>query len=344
MAVFADGFEFHCHPNNRLADDMNKRRAIIKSDKYHVWSITWEDLNTEHPEHNMVCHVKVAATLAEYAGKARTLSLPPADAIVRNGMEQLKAFLLHPNADAWQILANFIGAWPLQLLYARRKVLMSDLEPALKTWREGHAMPGLAHSEQGDWVYNDRAGLNQDIITYISVEDVLTSQNKNVFILLRLGDSESEVTGSDFRERWRRFLACVNLYQFCANFSFWTVKEIEKETAPDIPISIQQLVPDAWQEVMEEVIRALRPLISLLAKEEVPVPQVEYYNEEIDDDAFAELAWPENTPPVAVLSGDQADFAGTWQKLGWKTVVLEELQARGNEWFIEIIQNSVKGD
>ena len=47
IAVFTDGFEFHAHPGkptSRLADDAVKRRAVIDSGKYLVWSITWQDL------------------------------------------------------------------------------------------------------------------------------------------------------------------------------------------------------------------------------------------------------------------------------------------------------------
>ena len=41
LAIFTDGFEYHCYPNNRLADDLQKRRAILDSSNYLVWSLTW---------------------------------------------------------------------------------------------------------------------------------------------------------------------------------------------------------------------------------------------------------------------------------------------------------------
>ena len=44
LAIFTDGFEYHCSPNNRLADDLHKRRAILESGNYLVWSVTWDDL------------------------------------------------------------------------------------------------------------------------------------------------------------------------------------------------------------------------------------------------------------------------------------------------------------
>ena len=39
VAIFTDGFEFHCFPNNRIADDLRKRRAILDSGNYLVWSV-----------------------------------------------------------------------------------------------------------------------------------------------------------------------------------------------------------------------------------------------------------------------------------------------------------------
>ena len=63
----------------------------------------------------------------------------------------------------------------------------------------------------------------------------------------------------------------------------------------------------------------------------------------IDDDAFAELAWVGLSPPVAVLSGDQVDFASAWQQLGWKVIVPDDLQAKGTHWLIDVISKSVQG-
>jgi DEAD/DEAH box helicase domain-containing protein len=45
--MFTDGFEFHAHPGqptSRLADDAVKRRSVLESGTYRVWSITWQDL------------------------------------------------------------------------------------------------------------------------------------------------------------------------------------------------------------------------------------------------------------------------------------------------------------
>jgi DEAD/DEAH box helicase domain-containing protein len=67
----------------------------------------------------------------------------------------------------------------------------------------------------------------------------------------------------------------------------------------------------------------------------VAIPEVEYFNDQIDDDAFAELAWPHCHPPMAILVGQQIDFIRRWQEQGWKVVTPDDLQARGINMLIE---------
>lgn len=344
MAIFADGFEFHCHPHNRIADDMKKRRSIIESGSYHVWSVTWEDLVTDQPEHGMVCHPQVASTLIAVS-KGKGIVAPDASLVTRNGIEQLKAFLKRPLASGWNLLADFAVFWPLGQWCGKRNVLFSQLNPAIDTWRSGKGIATITHVDQGDWVYNDRVSLNQDMLAFVAVDDVLSNRRSSTITLARLGDGEDEVTGSDFQERWRRFLACMNLYQFSSNFSFWATSEVESGDAPEIPVVQAEAVFSVeWQEVLDEVASVLHPYISVLAAAESVVPKVEFFNDHIDDDAFAEMAWPACVPPVAVLAGDQVDFAGKWQKLGWKIVVPADLQAKGGNWLADIVKKNGQGE
>jgi DEAD/DEAH box helicase domain-containing protein len=67
----------------------------------------------------------------------------------------------------------------------------------------------------------------------------------------------------------------------------------------------------------------------------VKMPVVEYFNEEMEDDAFAELAWPEQQPPVAILAGDQMTFQTKWQQQGWKIVTADDLQAKGIGYLLD---------
>jgi DEAD/DEAH box helicase domain-containing protein len=292
----------------------------------------------------MVCHPQDAKTLSDFAGKVNGMKLPDAGMVVRNGMEQLKAFLHNPVGANWKVLAHFTAFWPLQRLYGTRRVFQTDLRQGLAVWRKGMAMVQPGHQDEGGWVFNDRAGLNQDVVGCISVEDILSHRQSKSIILARIGDSDAEVSGSDYPERWRRFLACMNFYQFSENFCFWSSAEIEKDTAPDLPDTARELLPEAWQNILNDASASLRLFIHLMAGTMIPAPLVAHYNDSIDDDAFAELAWPDCTPPVAVLAGDQTAFADQWQGLGWKVVMISDLQAKGGNWLIDILKKSAKGE
>ena len=55
IAVFTDGFAYHALPEElkgRIADDVQKRSAIIQSGRFLVWSLTWDDVaKTENDGH-----------------------------------------------------------------------------------------------------------------------------------------------------------------------------------------------------------------------------------------------------------------------------------------------------
>ncbi len=350
IAVFVDGFKFHCEPpNNRLADDFQKRRAILSSGRFHVWSVTWDDLQQQATEHVMVCPAPVAQNVQKLASDARSKgrTVPDAQRIARNGWQQLTAFLDEPHAAGWTQLATFMAYWPLQLLAAQRSVELSELCSALARWRSGNGLGTVAAADGRDWVYNDKASLNQDVVAYIAVADTLSNRQNKAIVLARLGDSDAECTGSDFLERWRRFLAGLNLYQFVDNFQFWAASEVASGSAPEIPQQAATVLQESWKQVLEATTAILRPTVEELAKAGFDgphaTPVVEHFNEQIDDDAFAELAWPALHPPVAVLVGDQAHFASQWQQQGWRVVTPNDLQARGISFLIDILTQAMSG-
>jgi len=347
IAIFTDGFEFHCNPNNRLADDLRKRRSILQSGQYHVWSVTWEDLENDKADHPMVCHDQVVDWIHRVgqAASANGQTVPAARTIVRNGFEQLKAFLECPHAPGWGQLAGSAVFFPLHVLatQAKRFVMSADLQAALESWRTGQGFADIPPVENGEWVYNQRASLTQDIVAYIRESDLFSNRRSQLVILGRLGDSEAECTGSDFLERWRRFLACLNLYQFCENFVFWTSTEARTGEAPDLPWQSRATLPPEWQDVLDAVTSSLKVYIPDLAEADVPIPAVEHFNDDVSDDCFAEMAWPDLETPVAVLVGDQADFGPRWKAGGWAVLTSDELQREGVRALIDLLRGPQKG-
>ena len=79
----------------------------------------------------------------------------------------------------------------------------------------------------------------------------------------------------------------------------------------------QALNRDPWAHVRKNVSPALSDLIAALETAGIPVPETEYYLSG-EDEFFAELAWPNSSPPVAILTGEQLEFANRWTSHGWK--------------------------
>ena len=52
-----------------------------------------------------------------------------------------------------------------------------------------------------------------------------------------------------------------------------------------------------------------------LAGQSMGLPDVGY---SISQDLYAELAWPQNTPPIAILTGQYRAKSNAWKEQGWK--------------------------
>ncbi|MGF1498258.1 MAG: DEAD/DEAH box helicase [Elainellaceae cyanobacterium] len=340
VAIFADGFEFHV-ATNRLADDMAKRRAILNSGRYHVWNITWEDV--QQPCLHDFCMVPpLVASKVEYLASAafnRGMSMPMGRQAIAHPWQQFLEFIRRPDAGGWQQLAEFAAAFPLEVLAAHRTHNESALFAALEDWCTGKDFAPPVSEADGTWVCNPQASSGSDVVAFSNLAACLANRREQVRVSARLGDSEDERLASQtYRPRWRRFLACLNLFQFCRAFTFFTTSEVSAGTAPDVvPASVLSTASGAWAEVRDEVIPSFQGFVDLLAVADVPIPEAAYEDEAIAEEAIAELAWPDHSPPIAILAGDQASLASGWQAAGWKVATADELQAKGTQFLIDLL-------
>ena len=73
-----------------------------------------------------------------------------------------------------------------------------------------------------------------------------------------------------------------------------------------------------WVLVRANVSPCLHTLVSALQESGVPAPDTEYYLPGEEHDLLAELAWPEASPPVAILTEKQMAYSEKWTSRGWK--------------------------
>ncbi|MDI4662609.1 MULTISPECIES: DEAD/DEAH box helicase [Cobetia] len=351
IAIFLDGFEFHVKPHEaepRLADDFLKRRAILDSQRYWVWSLSWDDLDQLEGERFRFLAPRLTDEILPKRIKAvKFISLPALPQVSGNAFQQFKAFLLSPEAAAWQWVGQDVLGLTLMMLAG--KGLGQDaakLRDTIPLWRSGYAVPPIAREDSGDWVWLARnVALTDDMLVYSVSQDLLGNDFTRVQVELRLGDSEQERSAVEtFRLRWRRFHALANLFQFVEKMLVFTTSEIESGVIPEPLLMPEVSLGSQWQGVVEGTLSSLEKLVHRMAAEQCALPEVEHYSDDLGGEPFAEMAWPEASPPVALLVGDQASFVTKWHQAGWRVLTDKDLQTHGEAWCVEQLPKHKAGD
>lgn len=352
IAIFTDGFEFHVQPEDdegRLSDDINKRRAILDSGKYHVWSITWNDLNEKLEDTQLsFLHAPVIDNVLQQHAvqklNAMASPVPNIYAAVANPWEQFKAFLLCPHRASWTLLAeSAAGVFMSTFAMQGKGVDLNKLQSALEMWRAGYS-PAPIGEDTGNWLWLSRISLTEDMLAYALTAELTVQQFDRLRIGLRLDDSHDErkkvVT---YTQRWRQFLAMLNFFQFANNLTVFTTSEVLSGIAPELPLDIGAGLSAAWEDVLEETASYLDSLVRAMASIDCAVPVVAFEAEDVGFDAIAEFAWPKASSPTVLLVGDQAHLSQKWANAGWKVFTEQDVQALGESAFVGQLATCVNG-
>ena len=195
LAVFTDGFAPHVHPSDpesRLPDDLQKRRTILKSGNFHVWSVTWDDLD-ETAGVSFTVKEPLRNMMSGQVQRARTQGrlLPDHRMATGNSWMQLRAFLQRPLADAWQGLLE-----PVIFAVASSGALScaddATKEHAVRTWCQTGGWVAPPESPSGVWALNAAFTLNSDVLLALHQEDCMERKVSGVVVTARLGDSAAE--------------------------------------------------------------------------------------------------------------------------------------------------------
>ena len=354
LAIFADGFEPHVQPNkagSRLPDDMQKRRAILASGAYCVWAVSWNDLNADDSiqlsilqKHivEKILPAKLAAARAQ-GGRHPDIGMATSD-----GFRQLKAFLLSPERSGWSRLANEALLLPLQLMAGNSLGIDTlALQGVFDLWKIGADVKVPSGTESGTWVLSEKLGhSNDDLFVIASSSDAINGLADRIFVWLRLPDSKSNRELEGYVERWRRFLALTNLFQFCDRFRALVSSEADDETVSTLDVVSDDVLDERWKAIQDDIVVVLSPFLPLMAAAGVSVPQVEVYLSDASE-CFAEIAWFSKAASgsdkqnlsagTAILVGDQVSFAGEWQQAGWSVITLSDIQAKGVAWLLSML-------
>ena len=224
VVLFTDGFAYHVKPDalhGVVADDILKRRAVISSDKYIVWSVVWDDVKAFENEESLDFHFfnphQIAFFEQSLAGLNNAI---PKNMFKKNAVELLLTLLANPNVDIWAQVASLMV---LAALRPPRPMLAKEvLEEKTEALRASVILPDLSiptSSAVGDHFYNILSKNANHLLVDIPVQAVQDKKSGEFVVTLRLEDQQSERSQTTFRQDWHQFWLFTNLLQFLPGFS-----------------------------------------------------------------------------------------------------------------------------
>jgi DEAD/DEAH box helicase domain-containing protein len=300
LAVFCDGFEYHAHPGEaagRIGDDFDKRAALLASERWRVWSITWADLkrfegSAAEPTPCLfeTVHDPTLSTLLGRVGTSLARDLHREDA-----MRTLVTWLRTPDEAAWRgyacalLLASLMGSAPVS------HSALDAAEDALWTMPARGELPVLAGA--GDALGVARRMGDVGMVARIPREAVRQLQWGALRAVLRLFDEAPRRADEGFRASWRALLLGWNLLQFHPRVAVISTEQ-DRASQRDLALLAEMVsegapVDDQWASVFDLVDGACEALARALLAASAPVPVV---GEDVTQGGrvvgTAELAWP----------------------------------------------------
>jgi DEAD/DEAH box helicase domain-containing protein len=335
IAVFLDGWVYH---KDRVGRDLVQRMAILRSGRYHVWSLSWEDVERAHEQGtaHLVDHLsgrgpgergRMYAGLIEGFDPARgTARL--ADVPGLSTFQWLLRYLAAPEVGPWRDHAL------IQMLLLRDPVasagpesraawmdLVSDSVPetlALLLKEVEPLLVGSGPAAPGPVRFHMAA----------SGSAVRSLEAREAAFLCILDDGATLREHPDFKRHWNGILRLLTLMQFLPGAVVLSSSAIHADLHERIDLRAAlrgdldadldiQAEDQAWQEVRELSLPEALPVVDVLAQTALPAPEVGY---ELPDDRGAvagmvEYAWPDHH--LALLADTQEGARPALEARGW---------------------------
>lgn len=341
IAVFTDGFAYHADPEGTgqcLGKDTAQRMALIRSGRYRVWSLTYDDVDGQlkgvahapqwpiEPRRETVERLLAPLLPGEASEWSSRLSMGP--------FEQFLELLANPGPAWTQLASASVISW-LDLTLRTdesgvREARGSLLEPAAgKT-------PAPRGHQDGSWMLGTLLAGEPDVpilqgLVYTDLQRLQAGDLSVAGVTLRLFEEAGAKDKTTFKGAWQNFLSLMNLLQFAPHGDFVTTKGLEDNAY------FAMLDTFCWENLdrgtgaggaLDELLayadNRLRPLLERVASAglDLPEPGYELVGEDEMVIGSAELGW-EGKKVALLTEGDQVSLAA-FTRAGWKTFGLEE--------------------
>jgi len=345
IAVFLDGFKYH---KKILAEDSAKRLAITKSNRYRIWSLTWDDVgrsrrgndNNQMNPFTKGLHENMKP-LQDQMTERLAIPKPLNDIPLKSSFEQLFYFLAEPVADWWMgmIMIRSISWFDQQKLNDSNWV--KDVKARVIKNSPSSYVENIERDDQITAGSLDLGRLRLDLL--LPIQAITTVKPEQLMVMIYL-DDEFSANEEIEKKLWQSFLSLFNLMQFLPDSIYATQKGILSDMYEPIVWSKGEVLDDS-EELFESEFTAVINEVSdfltegLLALNslgvEVPVVGYEVMSEKNEVIGEVELAW--ETLKIAGVLGGQKDFLSEVDDR-WLVLDLEN----GDDW-VQQVKNRFEG-
>lgn len=343
IAVFTDGFEFHADPasgNQRLGLDTAQRLAIVRSGRYRVWSLTWDDVMERFdPKTPKLTPLGAdrRPLFSALAGRVAAEAAPDWMALAEaSTFEMLLTRLDRSREHDWN---GFACAWALSFLEQGRGTTLSGAEKLRDdllfseqrgSLEDGPSVPG------SDWqtgrLEHLLLGTSPVIqgLVFGKAEALGRGSLEGTAVSLRLNEAYGVNSPVEWKDAWRKYLWAMNVAQFVGRCEFVTAEGLAAGRYADLLGDLLGAIPPkkalapATEDLLLQADVAIRDLLLSLLEAGARTPEMGYEltGEAGEIIAMAELGWEKQR--VAVLLPREEPFRAAFDGAGWKVFLAGE--------------------
>ncbi len=337
VAVFMDGFTYH---RDKLAEDTLKRMAILRSGRYYVWSLTWDDLHQTHtrrdddffpldPRRKFYKHFDNFTRKLE--SQLNDFNVQPSVRSSGN-FELLKAYLTDPHPKKWQALAYCHG-----VINVRESDSTKDLSKHAPDWfmEDWFSRPD---SQNGAfWIQTEDELHEGCVAANLASSRTMDPGMLRVFVYL----DDSVRSKPSFKPIWNEFLRAMNLFQFLhpqtGFFCASGLEDPEHYEGLNTGLSLPSLTNE-WISVLDDSSgEPYHQLLGSLSDLNAPVPEIGFEITTSKNEILttAEIAWPDQK--VALLYDECWEDRTNCREEDWQCLHLDTLDGSDVPKILELL-------
>jgi DEAD/DEAH box helicase domain-containing protein len=310
VVVFTDGYEYHADPDAglRIGVDTAQRLALMRSGRYRVWSLTWDDVQEQFRYPVPKFDSESLCPGPKYGPLVTNLDAVNA-ATWRNlsGLSSFSALMLYlgpARARPWAAQAQ---AFAVSLMESD-----PDAPGRLKLHKERN------HSDGSPLI---------SATGCIDIAALKAGDLSKLELRIQLFDDFAHHGSAEWKKTWREFLRLGNLLQFLEGFEFVSSLGLADDayrwiSEPAAIVGEHSMSESA--ELIDVVALEVRDLCRKLLEAGKTLPEAGYELATAEGEivATAELAW--SSCHAALLLEEEADGAALFEAAGWRVFLASE--------------------